>query len=43
MKSPCANPGTHGRRGAHMGVALHDGGCVKGYVCIMAPGQAVIN
>lgn len=24
-------------------VALHDGGCVKGYAFIMAAGRAVIN
>lgn len=31
------------RAGLQRVVALHDGGCVKGYAYIMAAGQAVIN
>lgn len=31
------------RAGPQRVVALHDGGCVKGYGFIMAAGRAVIN
>ena len=37
MKSSCV------RAGPQRVVALHDGGCVKGYPFMMAAGRAVIN
>lgn len=37
MKSSCV------RAGPQRVVALHDGGCVKGYPFIMAAARAVIN
>lgn len=37
MKSSCVHAGPQ------RVVALHDGGCVKGYPLIMAVGRAVIN